>query len=613
MKKITTVLILMSNLLMPSANGEDSQPLELTVLGQVALESSLDDSTPLKTISKAQLNASGATTVIDALRKSGLVNLGTTYTGNGRDNVVSIGGYGENSAQNTLILLDGQPLNFGTLETVDLGTIPLSSVDKIEVISAGAGVQFGEGATGGVINIVTQRPETNSASIETKFGSNNLRGSNGHLTQQISRSTFLDFSFDRELNDNERSNNKSSIKQANLALRGSSKSAAWEYRFRINDSDQELPGSIEYPTTDKSSKNYQVHAANLQLSLPSSTQLSFNIADARSQNTTIYTSYGPYSTLTSKRTGKLELTKSFEAVDMEMGAEQSKDRYGYSAPTTQAISSIYSRLNIHVNKQIQTSVGVRSLKVEDKLSAGNKESDAVNTMASLSYDVTPSLTLFSRYDESTRFATLDESGSSSQPSYLNPQHNLSKLIGVRSNLSQLNWELVYNRVKIIDEIYYDATLSCGWFGCNVNLPSSERETLAFSLDGALSETTRAGTTITLARAKFTSGSYQGKSIPWVPRERASLYIFHRLNQPLSLYLNTTYTGAMYLSDDYSNASRKAPDYWIKDVSLNYETGPWGIGFEIKNLEDKDYSAFATTSATYPASGRTLAVRLRYDF
>ena len=61
------------------------------------------------------------------------------------------------SAQNVLIMLDGRPLNNATLESPDLSTIPLHTISKIEILNASAGVLYGNGAVGGVINIISDQ------------------------------------------------------------------------------------------------------------------------------------------------------------------------------------------------------------------------------------------------------------------------------------------------------------------------------------------------------------------------------------------------------------------------------------------------------------------------
>ena len=87
----------------------------------------------------------------------------------GAQATVDVRGFGAVGTQNTLLLLDGRRLNDIDLAAVDFTNIPLSSIKKIEIIRGNAGsVLYGDGAVGGVINIVTKSPakRPDSADIE---------------------------------------------------------------------------------------------------------------------------------------------------------------------------------------------------------------------------------------------------------------------------------------------------------------------------------------------------------------------------------------------------------------------------------------------------------------
>jgi iron complex outermembrane receptor protein len=610
--KLFTTLLLAASTASSFAIAEENDPFKVVVYGQVIDGQTNDSTTPVNTINQAQIQASGASSIVEVLQRSGLVHIGSSYTGNGRDNVVSIGGYGENAAQNTLILLDGQPLNYGTLETVNLGNIPLATIEKIELITAGAGVLFGEGATGGAINLISKRNEISSGTAEVKFGSNRLKSANIFTTQALNERTYVDVSMERETSEGHRENNDSSIKNLSTAIRGTKDKLSWEYKFRTDDSYTELPGPIGETSIDYANKNYQLHNANAKYSISKDTTLSFNIAKSRSQNTTQY-STGPHSTLSSKRSVSAVLDHSFDSKKVKFGLDQSEDRYGYSSPERQKIESFFGNYQSDADKDFSYSAGVRRLFVTDHISLGKKKNDATNYNTAISYKLTNASVGFIRFDRSTRIATLDEEGSGSNPSYLKPQQNDSKMIGLKGTNGTFDWKVSFNKVDIKDEIYYDDDLSCGYFGCNINLPKSERRIINFDMSYKLSDKTRFGSNITNTEAKFKSGSYNGKDIPWVPETTASIYVHSRFADKTSIYLNTSYVGKKYLSNDYDNSEAKVKSYLLTDASINYELDSFTLGFDVKNLFDKQYNAFAKTTAEYPAAGRTVAVKLKYDF
>ena len=72
---------------------------------------------------------------------------------------VSIRGFGSSTTINTLVMVDGVPINDPYFRTVDWSRISKNSVERIEVIRGGGATSlWGNMAMGGVINIVTRQP-----------------------------------------------------------------------------------------------------------------------------------------------------------------------------------------------------------------------------------------------------------------------------------------------------------------------------------------------------------------------------------------------------------------------------------------------------------------------
>jgi iron complex outermembrane receptor protein len=73
-----------------------------------------------------------------------------------------------------VIMVDGVRLNENELASSVLSTIPIDTVERIEIVRGGSSVLYGEGATGGVIQIVTKdagmRKNTTHGSVFAEAG-----------------------------------------------------------------------------------------------------------------------------------------------------------------------------------------------------------------------------------------------------------------------------------------------------------------------------------------------------------------------------------------------------------------------------------------------------------
>ncbi len=125
-------------------------------------------------ITAADIARSTALSLGDLLSREANLNL-QSYFGTGGYSTIDIRGSGATATSNTLVLVDGVPLNEVDLSGADLSSVPLAQIERIEVLRGGGAVRYGNGAVGGVINIVTRRAQPEQASYELLAGLGSYR------------------------------------------------------------------------------------------------------------------------------------------------------------------------------------------------------------------------------------------------------------------------------------------------------------------------------------------------------------------------------------------------------------------------------------------------------
>ena len=108
-----------------------------------------------------------ATSLSEVLSRTSGVQV-RTLGGLGSYSTISIRG---TTSQQVKVYLDGIPLNSAVGGGVNLGDIPLSNVDRIEVYRGGIPARFGGGGIGGVVNIETTDISRSNGKASASFGS----------------------------------------------------------------------------------------------------------------------------------------------------------------------------------------------------------------------------------------------------------------------------------------------------------------------------------------------------------------------------------------------------------------------------------------------------------
>ncbi|CAM3665389.1 TonB-dependent receptor plug domain-containing protein [Roseateles saccharophilus] len=144
---------------------QDTQKLErIEVTGSSIKRIAGEAALPVQTISSAEIAKSGVTSVTDLIQNLPAMQGFTTssMSVNGGGAGATTASLHDVGASYTLVLLNGRrlaPLNTGS--TVNLNAIPLSAIERVEVLTDGASALYGSDAIAGVVNFITKKDSTN--------------------------------------------------------------------------------------------------------------------------------------------------------------------------------------------------------------------------------------------------------------------------------------------------------------------------------------------------------------------------------------------------------------------------------------------------------------------
>ena len=128
----------------------------------------------MEIITANQIEVAGHQSLPEFLSSHSGISLVNNFFGNGSQSAaIDIRGYGAVGDENTLVLLNGVRIKNNDLSSVNWSSIPLDSIDRIEIVKGSGGVLYGAGATAGYINVITkrQKPNERTANVRTDLGS----------------------------------------------------------------------------------------------------------------------------------------------------------------------------------------------------------------------------------------------------------------------------------------------------------------------------------------------------------------------------------------------------------------------------------------------------------
>ena len=145
----------------------------------------------VKVITRDEIENSSSNTIPQVLSQiGGLRVTGLNSSALNLDASVDMGGYGPTGNSTTVVLVDGIRINPIDSGSVDWESIPIDSIERIEILQGGAGVQYGNGAVGGVINIITNGGRKSFNQASTTYGTWGTSINNAIFRNTVDKTTY---------------------------------------------------------------------------------------------------------------------------------------------------------------------------------------------------------------------------------------------------------------------------------------------------------------------------------------------------------------------------------------------------------------------------------------
>lgn len=633
--------------------------------------------TSVSVIERDEIEHSPAATLQELLGRLPGIQLQRQFGGvAGARDAVDIRGFGATASSNTLVLVNGRRLNDLDLAGIDFSAINRSGIERIEVIRGNSGaVLYGDGAVGGVINIVTRQADPGQDGFSLDAGAGSFQQREGGFSANQSVGPFSFMAFGNWIDsDGYRRNNK--LLQKNLLGEARYRGDGYGLYATLSLDDQQLglPGTRRRTLT-----------SDLTQIDPEGTTTPFDYGNKQGQNLTFggnawiadganlvidagirakqqdsffdnsgFPSYVDTELTTWSLTPRLLLDG--QAMEHKLNtilgfdyylSDYQSDRqknlnftpiHQYNA--RQATYAGYGQSTIALTDKTDISGGLRLqrsvVSATDDMNANapgyGSEAAArpLNDAAETNYAfhigiehrLMPELVPFARVGRSFRYPTLDErigmAPFGTPGSFvLKTQTSRDYEAGLRGSAGPVDYRLSAFWMDLKDEIHFNPVSFI-----NFNLDPTRRRGLEAEANWRLLSDVKLRGGLAYTEAEFRDGPNKGHDVPLVSPWTASAGVtWDIVEKWLRLDLDGRFVDSRRMDNDQKNFQPKIPAVGIVDLAFSgriLDHGRWS--FAVNNLLGREYFDYSVASATtfgtynaYPLPGRTYMARVGLDF
>lgn len=567
---------------------------------------------------------------------------------------VDLRGFGITGDQNTLVLLDGQRISENEQATVNWAAIPLSAIERIEIMRGSGAVLYGAGATGGAINIVTKTPQRgrNNVFLGAGFGSYasgdyraglNLAGENLGMTASASHLE----------TGNYRAGNRLRQQNAQADVRVTGGHGTLYAKFGASDQDLQLPGSLTEAQLAVNRRQAATpgdfsHTSGGHLNLGGElrlggAELAMNVGYRGKVANSSFFVATPFRNNISTQVRTVSLTPRARIPFMLGGLKHTLvagidwDEWDFDSTAGPSVSghplalqrnaAWYLQDTMALGRATTLALGARAQRVKysvnDALSgaAGARDRGLNAFEIAARHKLDDVLSIYGKFGNSFRVPNVNDIYNlfTATITMLEPQTSHDREIGAELQLARAHYRLAFYHLDVSNEIHLDPLA----FN-NINLPPTRR--YGFELEGKWQPAAglSAFANYTHALAEFRAGAFgglsvAGREVPLVPRHSANLGVAWEFMPRARINAVAHYAGSQLFDSDETNTfGRRMPGYMLVDLKLTRETGGWLLSAGVRNLLNRRYFTYGVftgfpTFNAYPAAERSLFVSAQYSF
>lgn len=589
-------------------------------------------------ITAEQIKASGASSVNEAIIK--LLGVpGRLDTSGGGNYSLDLRGFGGTADRNQVVVVDGRRLKNDDLSATNLAVVPIETVERIEVLRGAGTVQYGEGASGGVIVVTTRAGKglvtANGAQLGVSAGSFGMREARASA-QLVSGGFAVDVAAKDSKTNGHRDNFASTSNNLASTVQWSND---W-LRLGVLSGRQMVqsgwPGSLtaaQYeanPSQAKSLTDYGTSKSENTGLFAQAMLGDWELAlDANTRSAAVRNLSGSaYGADVAATNVNLRARHQYRVESMANDFTVGLDTGQWSSMSTSATlsdsqtSAVYLTDDLtFVPSKTRVSVGLRSESVNKKRSSSTAKPDEKPTAWNLgvSQSLGGDVTAYGRVGNSYRLPTADEFTYVVPGSALQMQTSRDYELGARWVQGTQKLEVRMYRNDLNNELGYDPIANGPYgvgSGANVNFDPTRRQGLELEATQQVNPDLAVRANVAVREAKFVGGVYAGNDIALVPRQTVALGANWQVAPGHLVDAGVNWVASQ--SPTFNNLCSMSA-YSTVDARYAYTAGRFELALGIKNLADTKYYTQAygctagVTGSIYPEAGRNLTASVLARF